>query len=159
MEVTIASCRNSSLSFSETKRDCAKVKKNFKFSENSTKEMMTVTKAELVRIIGKPHLEVKRGMPFKHTMRRGPTLKELQEKKYAFPDSDLPRMLEDLLVKGVIQLPDPKRPEVVGRIADPKYCHYHRMVSHPLKKCIMIKERIMQLAKEGRIIFELGQCS
>ena len=29
------------------------------------------------------------------------------------------------------------------------------MVSHPLEKCITIKERIMQLAKEGRIILDL----
>jgi len=39
-------------------------------------------------------------MPFKDTMRRHPTLKELQEKKYSFPDSDLPGMLYDLLEKG-----------------------------------------------------------
>jgi len=49
-------------------------------------------------------------MPFKDTMRRHPTLKELQEKrylfpdseKYPFPDSDLPGMLNDLLENGVI---------------------------------------------------------
>jgi len=49
-------------------------------------------------------------------------------------------MLDDLLEKGVIQLPEPKRPEEVGRIADPKYCRYHRMVSHPLEKYIMKNE-------------------
>jgi len=46
-------------------------------------------------------------------------------------------------------------PKEVGRTADPKYCHYHRMVSHPLEKCVTIKEWIMQLAKEGRIISDL----
>jgi len=45
--------------------------------------------------------------------------------------------------------------EKLGRTADPKYCRYHWMVRHPLKKCITIKERIMQLAKEGRIILDL----
>jgi len=50
MEVTITSRRDSSLSFAETKRDPAEVKKNVKFSKNSTKEMMTVTKAEPVNI-------------------------------------------------------------------------------------------------------------
>jgi len=29
------------------------------------------------------------------------------------------------------------------------------MVSHPLEKCITVKERIMQLAKEGRIVLDL----
>jgi len=88
-------------------------------------------------------------------MRRRPPLKELQEKKYLFPDSDLPGILDDVLEKGVIQCPEPKRPEEVGRTVDPKYYRYHRMVSHPLEKCITIKERIMQLAKDGRIILEL----
>jgi len=31
-------------------------------------------------------------------------MKELQEKKYQFPYSDLPRILYDFLEKGVIQL-------------------------------------------------------
>ena len=64
-------------------------------------------------------------------------------------------MLDDHLEKGVIKLPEPKRLEELGRIADPKYYRYHRMVNHPLKKCIMIKEHIMQLAKQGRIILDL----
>jgi len=52
-------------------------------------------------------------------MRRRPTLKELQEKKYLFPDLHLPGMLDNLLEGGVIQLSEPKRPEEVGRTADP----------------------------------------
>ena len=155
MEVTIANRRSNPLSFGESKREGTEVKRNVKFSKNSAKETMNVTKAKLVRITGKPNFEKKRSMPFKDTMRRLPTLKELQEKKYPFPDSDLLGMLDDLLKKGVIQLLEPKRPEEVGRTANPKYCLYHRMVSHPLEKCITIKERIMQLAKEGRIILDL----
>jgi len=76
-----------------------------------------------------------------------PSLKELQEKEYSFPDSNLSGMLGDLLEKGVIQLPEPKRPKEIARTADPKYCRNHRMVSHPLEKYITIKECIMQLAK------------
>ena len=88
-------------------------------------------------------------------MRRHPTLKELHAKKYPFPDSDLLGILDDLLEMGAIQLPKPKSPEEVGRTTRPKYCCYHRMVSHPLEKCIMIMERIMQLAKVGKIILDL----
>jgi len=116
---------------------------------------MTVSKAEPVRIIGKLNSVEKRSVPFKDTIRRLPNLKELQEKKYLFPDSDLLGMLDDLLEKQGIQLLEPKRPEEVGRIVDPKYCCYHRMISHPLKKCIRINERIMQLAKEQRMILDL----
>jgi len=88
-------------------------------------------------------LEEKRSAPFKNTTTRRPTLKELQEKKYPFLDLDLSGMLDDLLEKGIIQLLEPKRLEEVGRTFDPKYYCYHRMVSHPLENCIMIKELIM----------------
>jgi len=77
MEVTIASHRGSSLSFTESKRDPVEAKKNAKFSTNSANEKMTVTKAEPFRITGKPNLEEKSSMPFKDTMERRPTLKEL----------------------------------------------------------------------------------
>jgi len=45
---------------------------------------VTVTKVEPVRITGKPNSKEKRSVPFKDTMRRHLTLKELQEKKYSF---------------------------------------------------------------------------
>ena len=68
MEVIIDSHHGSSFSIAESKRDQVEVKKNVKFSKNSTKETMTVFKAELVRIIGKPNSEEKRSVPFKDTM-------------------------------------------------------------------------------------------
>jgi len=49
---------------------------------------MIVFRAELVRITEKPNSEEKRRAPFKDTIRRTPTLKELQEKKYTFSESD-----------------------------------------------------------------------
>jgi len=64
-------------------------------------------------------------------------------------------MMEDLLKKGVIQLLETKKPEQVGRTAYPKYCHYHRMVSHPLEKCITLEQRIMWLIEDGMIILDL----
>jgi len=66
-------------------------------------------------------------------------------------------MLDDLLEKGVIELPKPKRPGEVGRTNEPKYCQYHTIISHPLEKCITLKERIMRLAREGRIILDLDE--
>jgi len=82
-------------------------------------------------------------------------LKELQEKKSLFPDSNLSGMLDDLLENGIIELPTPKRPEEARRTGDPKYCRYHRAIIHPLEKCITLKERIMQLARDGKIILDL----
>ena len=66
-------------------------------------------------------------------------------------------MLDDLLEKGVIQLLELKRPEDVGRTADLNYCCYHRMVSHPLKKCVTLKERIMWLIEDKTIILNLDE--
>ncbi|KAK9665618.1 hypothetical protein RND81_14G124000 [Saponaria officinalis] len=36
-----------------------------------------------------------------------------------------------------------------------EYCRYHRVISHPLEKCITLKEKIMQLAKDGKILLDL----
>jgi len=80
---------------------------------------------------------------FKDATRRRPTLKELQETKYWFPDLDLPGMLDDLIEKGVIQLLESKRPKDVARAVNPKYCCHYKIASHPLEKCITIKKRIM----------------
>jgi len=85
MEVTIASYRGSSLSFAESKKDEAKVKKNVKFCKTSPNETMTTTKAEQF-VLQENQTRRKRSMPFKDTMRRHPTLKELQGKKYSFPN-------------------------------------------------------------------------
>ena len=87
--------------------------------------------------------------------RKRPTLKELQEKQYLFPNSYLSGMLDDLLKNEIIELLAPKRPEEVGRTIDPKYCRYHQVISHPLEKCITLNERIMQLARDAKLILDL----
>ena len=46
--------------------------------------------------------------PSQQVDRRQRTLKELEEKTYPFPDSDVAGMLEDLLEKKVIELPESK---------------------------------------------------
>lgn len=52
-------------------------------------------------------------------------LKEFQEKKYPFPNSDLLGMLDDLIENGIIEFPKPKQPKEVARTTDLKYCRYH----------------------------------
>jgi len=59
-------------------------------------------------------------------------------------------MLDDLLEKAVIQLPEPKRPEEVGRLTNPLYCWYHRMVSKLLKNASHLKSRSCGLSKMGQ---------
>ncbi|OMO98935.1 hypothetical protein COLO4_13591 [Corchorus olitorius] len=82
------------------------------------------------------------------------TLKERREKKYPFPDSDVASMLDELLKSKVIELPEMKRLEESGKVDDPNYCKYHRLVSHPVEKCFVLKDKIMELHSEGIIEFE-----
>jgi len=82
-------------------------------------------------------------------------LKELQEKKYQLPYSDLSRMLDKLLEKGVIESLESKCPEEARRLTNQKHYRYHRVISHPHEKCIKLKECIMKLAKDGKIILNL----
>jgi len=85
MEVTIANHCDTSFSFAESKKDKAKFNKNVKFSKNSAKEAMSISK-EAIRITGRPNLKEKRSAPFKDTIMRHRTLKEFREKKYLFLD-------------------------------------------------------------------------
>ena len=66
--------------------------------------------------------EVKEVRPTQENERCRFTFKELKEKRYHFSDFDVPSMLEDLLQKKVIELPECKHPEEMGRINDPNYC-------------------------------------
>ena len=154
MEVTIASRCGNSFCSTESRKDKVEFKKNVNFSKSTTKEVMSTFTSQPIRITGKPKLGGKKSSSFNVVIKKRPTLKELQEKKYLFLNSDLLGMLDDLLEKGVIELPEPKRPEEVGRTVGPKCYWYHIIVSHPLEKCVTLKEHIMRLAKDGRIILD-----
>ena len=79
------------------------------------------------------------------------TFKEREQKVYPFPDEDVPNILEQLLQLKLIELPECKRPEDMGKVDDPNYCKYHRIIGHPIQKCFVFKEQIMKLAKENKI--------
>ena len=67
--------------------------------------------------------------------------------------------MDDLLEKGNIKLPPSKLLEEAGKINDPKYCRYHRVISQPLEKCTTLKEHIMQLDQDGKIILDLVEAT
>ena len=62
--------------------------------------------------------------------RKSDALKERQENFYPFPDSDVADMLEQLLNKQLIQLPECKQPKQAEKVDDPYYCKYHWVFSH-----------------------------
>ena len=82
------------------------------------------------------------------------TLREMQGKKYPFLDSDVSEIFDELLELKLIDLPEMKRPDEAGKTDDPNYCKYHRLVSHPLEKCFVFKDRVMRLANENKIILD-----
>ncbi|KAK9988734.1 hypothetical protein SO802_028973 [Lithocarpus litseifolius] len=79
------------------------------------------------------------------------SLKEWEKKVYPFLDADMPKMLKQLLKLKLIELPECKRLEKIGKVDDLNYCKYHRIISHPIKKCFVFKELIMKLTKERKI--------
>ena len=55
---------------------------------------------------------------------------------------------------NLIKLPEMKRPEEAEKVNDPNFCRYHRLVSHPTECCFVLKEKIVQLAGQGKILLE-----
>ena len=45
----------------------------------------------------------------------------------------------------------------MGRVNDPNYYHYHRIINHPMEKHFILKDLIMKLIKQGRIHLDLDE--
>ena len=86
--------------------------------------------------------------------RRRPTLQEMQEKQYPLPNSDISKMLDHLLELKLIELPEMKHPEEADQTNDPKYCKYHHLIGHTIERCFVLKDKIMELAHQGKITFD-----
>jgi len=91
---------------------------------------------------------------FKKGEIKKPSLKERQENMYPFPDSDISRMLDDLLESNIIELPKVNRPDEANQVDNPNYCKYHRLISHPIEKCFVLKDKIMRLHENGDIALD-----
>ena len=78
----------------------------------------------------------------------------MQEKQYAFPDFDISNMLDHLLELKLIKLPEMKHLEKADQTNDPKYCKYHRLIGHPIEQWFVLKDKIMEVAHQGKIMFD-----
>lgn len=154
MELSIASRGTKDFLVPEVKKDKKEMKGAEKIVKSTAKESMVVNTTPLKFSKGKEARVEKKD---DGSERRRLTLKERQEKVYPFPDSDIADMLEQLLEKQLIQLPECKRPEQAGKVDDPNYCKYHRVISHPVEKCFVLKELILRLAREKRIELDLEE--
>ncbi|KAH7846488.1 hypothetical protein Vadar_014552 [Vaccinium darrowii] len=127
--------------------------KGGKFS-GEKKESMAAN-VEPFKISTKPKgRQVEKFAPPQMKERKRLTLKEMQEKVYPFPDSEVPSMFDQLLDLKLIELPEMKRPEEANKVNDPNYCKFHRLVSHPTSRCFVLKEKIVELASQGKIVLE-----
>jgi len=77
MEVTIASHCDNSFCSSELRKDKVEFEKNVNFSEGTTKEAMSTSTSQPIRIMEKPKLGGKKSSSFKVATNKRPTLKEL----------------------------------------------------------------------------------
>ncbi|KAA0035918.1 ty3-gypsy retrotransposon protein [Cucumis melo var. makuwa] len=64
---------------------------------------------------------------------------------------------QQLLENQLIQLPECKQPEQVGKVDDPNYYKYHRVISYPIEKCFVLKELILKLAREKKIELDIDE--
>ncbi|XP_070016018.1 uncharacterized protein [Nicotiana sylvestris] len=61
---------------------------------------------------------------------------------------------QKLLDLNLIELPEMKRPNEAGKTNEPNYCKYHQHISHPLEKCFVFTDKVMDLACEKKIVLE-----
>lgn len=124
------------------------------FTKTTTKESMTVN-ATPVKVKGNTSDKSNLKKEISQEMeRRKLTLKEIKGKQYPFLASDVSGIFDDFIKARLTDLPEMKRPEETGRVYDPKYCKYHQLVGHPIHDCFILKYKVMQLARQGKITLE-----
>ena len=79
-------------------------------------------------------------------------LKELQHNRYLFCNLG---MLDDLLGHEIIELLAQKQLEKAETTINLKLHHSFYVISHPPEKCVKLKECIMQLIRDQKIILDI----
>ncbi|TYK01673.1 ty3-gypsy retrotransposon protein [Cucumis melo var. makuwa] len=154
MELSITSIGTKDFPVPEVRKDKKETKGAKKVVKSTVKESMVVNATPLKFSKRK---EGKAKKKDDGSERGCVTLKERQEKVYPFLDSDIADMLEQLLEKQLIQLPECKRPEQAEKMDDSNYCKYHWVIGHPVEKCFVLKELILRLAREKKIELDLEE--
>ncbi|KAF3635482.1 hypothetical protein FXO37_25966 [Capsicum annuum] len=149
MELSIASRGKTSPAF-----DLRKKAKEFNQpSKYQTEESVAVGETS-VKAPTKQKFKEKARSPWLREEKSQLTLKELEVKAYSFPDSDVPAILDELLDKKVIDHLESKQLDEANKVDDPKYYKYHRIGSHLTARCFILKEKIMTLVRDGKIIID-----
>ena len=145
MELSITSHKSTNPPILEESKK--EVRKNDRNDKVSLKDPMVVNAAEVKVPRRGANANEKRLEGWQKNEMRRLTLKEREQKVYPFPDEDVSNILEQLLQLKLIELPECRRPKDMGKVDDPNYCKYHRIIGHLIQKCFVFKEQIMKLAK------------
>ena len=157
MELSLSSYGEKGLLADEQCKEKKDTRRRDKSSKPMVKESMAIA-VEPMKISSKENKKIEKSASLMQKREKSRlTLKEMEEKMYLFPDADVQGMLEGLLEKNVIKLPECKCLEEIGCTNDPKYCVYHQVVSHHVQKCFVLKDFILRLAKEGKILLDLDE--
>ncbi|TYK16519.1 retrotransposon gag protein [Cucumis melo var. makuwa] len=155
MELSIANRGAKDFLVQRTRSDKNEINDTKKIANNVLNESMFVQETPLKSFSKRKETKHKRNHDGDEKQR--PTLRERQKKVYPFPNSDVADMLEQLIEKQLIQLPECKRLEQVGKVDDSNYCKYYRVISHPVEKCFVLKELILKLARENKIELDIDE--
>ncbi|XP_059670905.1 uncharacterized protein LOC132316449 [Cornus florida] len=120
MEISMKSYKGKSPMAIEPCKDKKDWKKGDKSSKTAAKDSMAISTTPIKIFVKDDKKDDKKPRQFQKRERQRPTLKELEKKDYPFPDFDVPGILECLLKSNVIELPECKRPQEMGRVNDPK---------------------------------------
>ncbi|KAL4625463.1 hypothetical protein ACB092_05G028000 [Castanea dentata] len=156
MELSISCHGNMKPPVPEEKKERREIKKNDRNTKSNVKDSMNINPAPVKISTGNVKANEKRPEGGQRRETRRSSLKEWEQKVYPFLDADMPEILEQLLNLKLIELPECKRSEEVGKVDDLNYCKYHRIICHPIQKCFVLKELIMKLAKERKIDLDVS---
>ncbi|KAL0292071.1 UNVERIFIED_CONTAM: hypothetical protein Scaly_2606500 [Sesamum calycinum] len=120
MELSIAN-HKTAFSIDDQRKDKKDLKRRWKFTIPKVKESMAIKMAP-VKISFNDRKKLEKPEDQRTTNdRRRPMSKELQEKEYPFPDSNVPYIFDELLERKLIELPESKRPDEAVKVKYPKY--------------------------------------
>ncbi|KAL3525030.1 hypothetical protein ACH5RR_013402 [Cinchona calisaya] len=104
-------------------------------SNFENEESMT-TRIEPIKILRK--VNEKSNHPQDKAKKRA-TVKEMQDKAYPFLDYDVPYIFNHVLVANLIDFPEVNRLEEAGRIDNPNYYKFYRLIGILLKGALSSK--------------------
>src|SRR3954462_7513164 len=77
--------------------------------------------------------------------------------KYSFKDDKVEALFKMLSKGGQLKLPEPRKPDEVGKTDDPRYYLYHRALGHPTKSCWSLKNKLQELVDAGALRLKTEQ--